>query len=80
MAQPICGKCFREMSCQSTGVVVHYQNGHCRSGDVFECVCGTEVVVGLGSSYQHSLIKYDEAKPDIQVVIPQCDDMLESVS
>ena len=33
----MCLSCGEPMTCVTTGLVLHFGNGHCRSSDAFEC-------------------------------------------
>ena len=42
-----------EMICIKTGVVLHYGNGYCYSGDAYECPnCGCQFIVTASSPYE----------------------------
>ena len=51
----ICIKCKKEMICKKTGVTIHYGNGHCYSGDLFECnFCKSQIVNTSGIPHQRN--------------------------
>lgn len=56
----ICPTCRREMTCQKTGVTVHFGGGHCYAGDRYQCpVCKGQVVVCNNQPY-HAFNWHDE--------------------
>lgn len=50
----ICTECLSELRCIKTGVVLYYGNGHCYSGDKFQCPqCQFSIIDANGSSFYH---------------------------